>query len=39
MKPIILLWEPVGAGKTAVARELIACSPAPVALVARLIRE
>jgi adenylate kinase family enzyme len=33
MKPVILLSGPVGAGKTTVARQLIACSPHPVAYI------
>jgi cytidylate kinase len=33
IKPIILLSGPIGAGKTTVARELIASSPASVAYV------
>jgi|HubBroStandDraft_4_1064222.scaffolds.fasta_scaffold60164_2 hypothetical protein len=33
MKPIILLSGPVGAGKTTVARELIACSAGPMAYI------
>ena len=31
MKSIVLLFGPVGAGKTTIARELVACSPGPTA--------
>jgi adenylate kinase family enzyme len=33
MKPIVLLSGPVGAGKTTIARGLVAISPSPIAYI------